>query len=206
MRTMKPVESLAAVALVAVLGFSGTATAQQGGKQPEMTPEQKAAMETWMKVATPGEGHRLLEPTVGSWNVVMTMWETPGGPPTKSVGTAENSWMLGGRFVQQTIHGEVNGMKFEGLGYTGYDNFKKQYVGAWMDTMGTMMMVMTGAADPSGKVITATSTIDDVITGKKVVVREVTRIVDANKHIFEMYGADPSGKEFKMMEAAYTRK
>ena len=206
MRTMKPAGALAAVALVAVLGFSGAATAQQGGKQPEMTPEQKAAMETWIKVATPGEGHKLLEPTIGSFNVAMTMWEAPGGPPTKSVGTAENIWMLGGRFVQQTIHGEVNSMKFEGLGYTGYDNFKKQYVGAWMDTMGTMMMVMTGTADPSGKVITATSTIDDVITGKKVVVREVTRIVDANTHIFEMYGADPSGKEFQMMEAVYTRK
>jgi hypothetical protein len=104
------------------------------------------------------------------------------------------------------LHGDVNGMRFEGLGYTGYDNFKKQYVGAWMDTMGTMMMTMTGSADPSGKVLTATSTIDDITTGKKVVVREVTRIVDANKHIFEMYGADPSGKEFKMMEAVYTRK
>ncbi|MBZ5589786.1 MAG: DUF1579 domain-containing protein [Acidobacteriia bacterium] len=197
----------AAVALLSLgLIGGGIAAAQQGGSQKEMTPEQKAAMEAWMKAATPGEGHKVLEPTIGNWTATTTMWEAPGAPPQQSEGTAENAWVLGGRFVRETVHGEFNGMKFEGLGYTGYDNFKKQYVGAWMDTMGTMMMISTGTADPSGKVITATSTMDDVTTGKKVAVREVTKIVDANKHVFEMYGAGPSGKEFKMMEIVYTRR
>ncbi len=194
-----------AIAVLVIL-VAGGAFGQEGGKQPEMTAEQKAAMEAWMKAATPGEGHKALEPMIGSWNVTMTMWETPGGPAQTSVGTAENAWMLGGRFVQQTIHSEINGMKFEGLGYTGYDNFKKRYVGSWMDTMGTMMMTMSGTADASGKVITTTSTIDDVTTGKRMVVREVTRIVDANQHVFQMFGPDKTGKEYKMMEAVYTRK
>ena len=206
MRDQKALGTVIAVALLAVATCVGIASGQPAGKQPEMTPEQKAAMEAWMKVATPGEGHKVLEPMIGDFKAAMTMWDSPGAAPQQSNGTSENSWVLGGRFVRQVLHGDVNGMRFEGLGYTGYDNFKKQYVGAWMDTMGTMMMPMTGSADPSGKVLTATSTIDDITTGKKVVVREVTRIVDANKHIFEMYGADPSGKEFKMMEAVYTRK
>ncbi|HVN74813.1 MAG TPA: DUF1579 domain-containing protein [Thermoanaerobaculaceae bacterium] len=202
MRTVVSVVAAVALSVAAAMPAIG----QQEGKQPEMTAEQKAAMEAWMKAATPGEGHKVLDPMIGSWNVTMTMWEKPGAPGQTSVGTAENTWMLGGRFVQESLHGEVNGMKFEGLGYTGFDNFKKQYVGAWMDTMGTMMMTMTGTADPSGKVVTETSTIDDVVTGKRMKVREVTRVVDANKHVFEMYGPDPSGKEFKMMEAVYTRK
>jgi hypothetical protein len=67
-------------------------------------------------------------------------------------------------------------------------------------------MVMTGTADPSGKVLTATSTMDDVVTGKPMKLRTVTRIVDANKHVMEMYGPDRSAKEFKMMELVYTRK
>ena len=204
MRIGRTRTSVAVVAFAAIVAAG--AWGQQAGKQPEMTPEQKAAMEAWMKAATPGEGHKLLEPTIGNWNVAMSMWEKPGDPPQKSSGTAENAWMLGGRFVQGSYHSEFNGMKFEGLAYTGYDNFKKEYVGAWMDTMGTMMMTMTGSADPAGRTITSTSAMDDILTGKKITVREVTRIVDANKHVFEMWGPDPSGKEFKMMEAVYTRR
>jgi hypothetical protein len=83
---------------------------------------------------------------------------------------------------------------------------KKKYVGTWMDTMGTMVMMMMGTADPSGKVITMTGTMDDFMTGKPMQLRTVTRIVDANKHVMEMFGPDPAGKEFKMMEIVYTRK
>ena len=36
--------------------------------------------------------------------------------------------------------------------------------------------------------------------------RSVTRIVDDNTHMFEMYSTDKSGKEEKMMEITYTRK
>jgi hypothetical protein len=32
------------------------------------------------------------------------------------------------------------GMPFEGLGYTGYDNVKKQYFGTWIDSMSTGIM------------------------------------------------------------------
>jgi hypothetical protein len=194
-----------AAALVFALAMPGLTGAQQGEK-PKMTAEQQAVMEAWMKVATPGEGHKALEPTIGSWNVTSTLWETPTSPAQKGTGTSENTWVLGGRFVRQEVQGEFGGMEFQGLGYTGYDNYKKKYIGSWMDTMGTMMMTMIGTVDASGKVFTATSTIDDVVTGKPMKVRSVTRIVDNNKHVFEMFGPDPSGKEFKMMELVYTKK
>ena len=194
-----------AVTLAFVLAMPGVTGAQQG-EQPKMTAEQQAAMEAWRKVATPGEGHKVLEPMIGSWNVKSTSWEAPGAPPTQGAGTAESSWILGGRFVREDFQGEFGGMKFQGLGYTGYDNFKKKYVGTWMDTMGTMIMVMTGTADPSGKVLSTTSTMDDAVTGKPMKVRTVTRIVDASKHVMEMFGPDRSGKEFKMMEIVYTKK
>ena len=203
MRT-RTVVSAVGLALCLALGMSALVGAQQGERK--LTPEQQATMDAWMKVATPGEGHKALEPMIGSWNVKSTMWEKPGAPPELGSGTAENSWVLGGRFVKGDFQGELGGMKFQGLGYTGYDNFKKKYVGSWMDTMGTMMMTTIGTVDPSGKVFTATSTMDDIMTGKPMTVREVTHIVDNNKHVMEMFGPDLSGKEFRMMELVYTRK
>jgi hypothetical protein len=198
---------VAGVVVGLVLGLAAPwVVGQQQGEKPKLTPEQQAAMDAWMKVATPGEGHKALEPMIGSWTVQSTMWEKPGSPPEKGGGVAEDSWVLGGRFIKEEFQGEFGGMKFQGLGYTGYDNYKKKYIGSWMDTMGTMMMTSIGTVDASGKVFTATSTMDDIMAGKPMKVRMVTRVVDANKHVMEMFGPDPSGKEFKMMELVYTRK
>jgi len=194
------------VVVVATLAMVGLAGAQEGEK-PKMTPEQQKEMETWMKLATPGPMHKALEPLIGSWTVKATSWQAPGGPPQTGTGSAESSWVLGGRFVREDFDGDFAGMKFQGLGYTGYDNLKKKYVGTWMDSMGTMIMESSGTADPSGKVFTLHSTMPDVMTGKTMKVRTVTRIVDANTHVMEMYGPDrTTGQEFKMMEIVYTRR
>ena len=182
------------------------ATAALAQQEQQMSPEQQKAMEAWIKYATPGPSHKLLEPFVGSWNVKTTWWEAPGAPPTVTTGTSENVWVLGGRFVHQTVTAEMTGQPFSGIGYTGYDNFKQKFVGTWMDSMGTMVMISSGSADASGKVLTFTAEMDDVVSGKSMTMREVIRVVDKNKHTFEMYGPDKSGKEFKTMEIVYTRK
>jgi hypothetical protein len=116
-----------------------------------------------------------------------------------------NTWVLGGRFVEEKFKGEFNGMPFEGIGYTGYDNFKKLYTGSWMDNMGTMMMVMSGTVDPSGKEITMTGQIDDIMTGKPCAIKSVSRFVSKDQMTYEMWGPDPTGKVFKMMEIVYNR-
>jgi hypothetical protein len=189
--------------------LTATMLVAQEGKAaaPKMSAEQQAMMDKWMKIATPGEEHKQLVGTAGSWTVKSTMWETPGQPPTVSSGTSENTSVLGGRFVRQTFKGDFNGMPFEGIGYTGYDNYKKVYTSVWMDSMGTMMMILSGKADASGKIITMTGTIDDVMQGKPTTIRTVTHLTDKDHMKYEMYGPEPTGgKEYKMMEILYTRK
>jgi hypothetical protein len=201
-----------ALLLAAVASVAGLAAADQAKKpaNPAKTSDQaaamdeKAMMEAWMKVATPGEGHKWLEPVVGTWDAKITMWMAPGAPPQQSTGTSENTWVLGGRFVQQRHEGNFMGQPFSGIGYTGYDNYKKKYVGTWMDTMGTMVMVSQGEA--AGKTLSMTSTIDDILTGKATAVKSEIKIVDPDHHVMEMWGPDPAGKQFKTMEIQYTRK
>ena len=202
------------VALLLAGALSGVAAADQAKKpadaaqatdKPAATDE-KAMMEAWAKVATPAEGHKRLEAVVGTWDAKITMWMAPGAPPQASTGTSENKWVLGGRFVEQRYEGSFMGQPFSGLGHTGYDNYKKKYVGTWMDTMGTMIMVSQGSADATGKTLTMTSTIDDVMTGKPANIKSEIKIVDADHHVMEMWGPDPTGKQFKTMEIQYTRK
>jgi hypothetical protein len=193
---------LAATVLVAV-----TATlAFADDPKPKSAAQQQAEMDAMMKAATPGDAHKKLTPMAGSWTADVKMWMAPGAPPAAGGGTAENTWALDGRWLEQRFTGNFMGMPFTGVGYTGYDNIKKKYVGTWMDTMTTSMMISDGKADADGKSITFSSTMDDPMTGKTSPVKEKVTVVDADHHTLEMWGAGPDGKMFKMMEIAYTRK
>lgn len=190
--------------LVLILGASGGAQEKPKPGAPKM--DEKAAMEMMQKLATPSEGHKKLDALVGNWAAKNSMWMEPGKPPQVAEGTSEIRWMLGGRFLEQRYEGTFMGMPFSGIGYTGFDNYKKRYVSVWMDNFGTSMMNLAGSFDGSGKVLTSTGKMDDFTTGKVATVSEKMTIASKEEVIFEMWGPGPDGKDFKMMEIRYTRK
>jgi len=158
------------------------------------------------KLASPGAGHKKLDSWVGTWPSKMTMWMDPTKDPVKSEGTSELKWVLGGRYVQQTYEGQFMGGPFSGVGYTGYDNYKKKYVATWMDTASTSVLNMTGSFDKAGKVLTMTGRMDDFTTGKVTTMRTTTTMATNDEIRWEMFAPGPDGKEVKMMEIVYTRK
>jgi len=194
---------LAATVLVAL---TATLAAADDPKAQAAADQQKAEMDAMMKAATPGDTHKKLGSMVGTFSCDVKMFMQPGAPPTAGGGTSVNSWALDGRWVQQQFTGTFMGMPFSGIGYTGYDNIKKKYVGTWMDTMTTSVMVSSGTAEPDGKSYTFTSSMDDPLTGKPSPVKEKVTVVDDDHHMLEMWGPGPDGKMFKMMEIMYSRK
>ena len=167
--------------------------------------DMQAMMDVYNKLGTPGAPHKVLASMAGSWTTKIKSWMEPNKPPMESKGTCEQKMILGGRFLQQEFTGDMMGSAFTGIGATGYDNHTKKYVSTWMDSMGTAILFFEGTAGADGKTITQESHYDDPIKGP-MKWRSVTRIVDNNTHVFEMYSADKSGKEEKMMEMTYTRK
>jgi hypothetical protein len=165
----------------------------------------EAMMEVYKKLGTPGAPHKVLARMAGTWNTKMKSWMEPGKPPMESTGTSEQRMILGGRYLQQHFAGDMMGSPFTGIGVTGHDNHTKKYVSTWIDSMGTAILYFeeTGSAD--GKTITQECHYDDPIKGP-MTWRSITKIVDDNTHVFEMYGVDKTGKEEKMMEITYTRK
>lgn len=193
-------------AALAALSFATVATAQQQQqKPPEPSAEQKAAMEAMIKAGTPGEAHKKLAPTVGVFDCHLTMWMAPGAPPTESTGVSTNEWVLGGRYVQQKFEGSFMGAPFSGIGYTGYDNVKKQYFGTWMDSGSTAAMHSTGTQDDANT-WTFTGTFVDPVSGKDTPTKTKFTVADNDHHAFEMWGPDEKGTMFRMMEIKYTRK
>lgn len=169
-----------------------------------------AMMEAWTKAMTPGAHHKHLEPMVGEWNYVSKWRMAPEQPWSEDKGTGKNEWLLDGRYVGQHFKSDApdphTGMKFEGHGMLGYDNLKQKHFFMWVDNMGTGLMTGEGTCDDSGKTFTHQSEYMNPMSGKMERARSVTRIINNNKHVFEMYTRDASGKEFASLEVTYTRK
>jgi Protein of unknown function (DUF1579) len=161
-------------------------------------------MQAMMAYSTPGDIHKMLAKSTGSWSATLSMWMQPDAKPVSSTASCVNEMILGGRYLQAKNKGVFMGQPFEGIGLTGYDNAKKQFVSTWVDNMGTGIMTMTGSWDEASKSIRYSGMMVDPSTSKDIPVREVWRFVDDNNQVMEMY-ASSNGKEFKTMEVKYTR-
>jgi len=139
----------------------------------------------------------------GGWKAVVKSWNGPGEPAV-SEGVSENRMILGGRYLEQRFQSTMMGQPFEGYGLDGYDNATHSYWFFWIDNMGTSMMSGTGAMDDASKTLTVNAARPG-LDGTPTVVKMVTKIVDADTHVFSMYGL-MGGKEQLMMEITYTRK
>jgi hypothetical protein len=198
------------VAIGAMLGAGGVWGQDKGkpeeAKAPPDSAQTQAMMQRMMELATPGPQHEHLARMAGKWTVSTRSW--PGGPaapPTEAQGTSEMKMILGGRFLMEEVKGDFNGMPYEGMEIEGYDNAKKEHFVFWIDNMGTMMLLGTGSADSTGKVITYQSAYDDPATGEKnKKMKQVVRIISDDELGYEMYDLQP-GAEIKTMEMTYKR-
>ena len=179
------------------------ASAEDKKSKKQMDPQ--AMIDTYKKLATPGEPHKQLASLAGSWTTNTKHWMEPNKPPMESTGTCEDKVMLDGRYLQQECTGEMMGQPFTGIGVQGYDNFTKKYVATWMDSLGTGIFVMEGTASADGKTIALIGSHPDPFEGV-MHHRAIWKFVDANTQIFEMYGEHGHGHEMKVMEITYTRK
>jgi Protein of unknown function (DUF1579) len=179
------------------------AVAKENKEKKQM--DHQAMMETYKKLATPGEPHKQLANLAGSWTTKTKEWMEPNKPPMESTGVCEAKVLLDGRFLQQECRGDMMGQPFTGIGVTGYDNYTKKYVSTWMSSMGTGLFVMEGTGSADGKTITLKGGHDDPIEGH-MKHRAVWKLVDTNTQVFEMYGIGKERKESKMLEITYTRK
>ena len=188
--------------LAAALAAPGFA---QEGEMPEMTPEQKAEMEAYMKAGELGPQHEWMAEHVGTYDVAIRSWMDPEAPPMKSKGVATRTLHMGGRIMHEEFQGDMMGTPFTGLSRSGYDNVSGKYWSTWTDSMSTGIMLSEGECDED-KTCTYTGTYNDPVKGGPVTSRFVIEWTSPEKQHFEMYGPGPDGDEVKMMEMTYTRR
>ena len=174
---------------------------------PKRAPKamsEAAMMAQWQVAMTPSAGHARLMPMVGTWRATTTFTMAPGAAAQVQGGTSVHRFVLGGRYLEQIYKGTAMGMPFEGIGYTGYDNVQKRYVGTWMDTFGTGLMNSVGVGSPTDQKIDFVSEAIEP-SGKKKVFESIVRIRNHAHHSYEMWTKGPNGKKYRTMLVEYER-
>jgi len=197
---------LAGTVLTVIAVLLATLTlAQEGHEPPQMTPEQMAEMEAYMKAGTPGAPHKTLASSVGSYDLEIKSWQEAGGPAMEQSGTAVRTMALEGRVLIEELESSMMGMPFTGQSMMGYDNVSEKYWSTWTDSMSTGLMVSHGTCDAEN-VCKLTGSWNDPIRKAPVTMRMITRWTSPTTQVFEMYGPGKDGKEMKMMEMTYKKK
>ncbi len=177
----------------------------QEGESPQMTPEQQAEMEAYMKAGALGPQHDEMARQVGTYDVAVKSWMDPAAPPIESTGVAVRSLHMDGRVIHEDFQGDMMGTPFTGLGRSGYDNVSGKYWSTWTDNMSTGIMVSDGECDDDRN-CSYVGTYNDPITGGPVTSRIVSKWTSPDEQTFAMFGPGPDGTEVKMMEMVYTRR
>jgi len=155
----------------------------------------------------PTSHHKLLAKGVGTWDASVKTWSAgPSSEPMVSKGVETNT-MLGGLWLVSEFKGEFGGQTFEGRGQTGYDTNKGKYVGTWVDTMTTEIMVSEGDFDEKTQTMTMTSKGKDP-AGKSYESKQVGQHKGDDTRVFTMFmkSADTKDEYVKVMEITYTRR
>ncbi|MBB6332606.1 hypothetical protein HNP24_003598 [Chryseobacterium sediminis] len=213
---MKNVLTILSIAFLLTACEKGKTTAVNNSDKTDSTAassewkpvDSATSMKNWMAYSTPGEMHKMLAKSDGTWTGETTMWMENGAKPMMSKSEATNKMMYGGRYQITNHKGDFMGMPFEGMSIVGYDNSKKKFVSTWIDNMGTGIMHSEGDWNASTKSVEFKGKMTDPSRpGKDCDFREVFTFVDDNNQKLEMYGPDSkTGKEYKTMEIKYTRK
>ena len=118
--------TMKAMAVALVLFVPVSRTWAEDNKTP---PTPQAMLQMLAEAGKPGAEHQKLQPLVGEWTFTMKVWTDPSQAPAELKGTIERKWIMGGRFVQETVCGEcaTTGKTFEGMGLLGYDRGQKKY-------------------------------------------------------------------------------
>jgi hypothetical protein len=205
---MVAIATLGLVALIGsiVVAATDTPASSQGQMQlpPGWTMED---MQSMMAASTPGEMQKRLTEDVGNWKCNTSMWMQPGSEPMTSEGTSIVTSLIGGRYIQVDMSGNMPGMgPYQGMGIYGYDNTKQEFVATWIDNHGTGIMTGTGELSEDGKSINWEFSGYCPINKKQIKMREIDTVTGPNSRKLEMFGPEPkTGEVYKMMVIELTR-
>jgi hypothetical protein len=190
-------------AALALVGVLCQATRAEDLKSP---PSPEALLKALAEAGQPGAEHKKLEPLVGNWNFTMKLWTDPSLSPAVLQGTVERKWIMDGRFVQETVHGQcaTTGKSCDGLGLTGYSAAEKQFTCVRACSLCGTLTSSSVACDSSGKRFEGVKEETCPLTAQKVKARDEL-IIESNDRVVANFYKTMGGREVKFAEMVSIR-
>ena len=186
------IRSVAGIAVCLVLiGAPRLSKGQEGPPIPKPTAE-----------------HKELAKEAGTWDATVKSWTRgPDSQPAVSQGVEVAKMMPGGLWLQSEFDGKFEDMEFHGCGQTGYDTKKKKYVGTWVDSLSTEIMMMEGDYDAQSHTLTMYAK-GNGPAGKEYDSKLATKFEGDDTRVFTMSikSDETKGEYMKMMEITYKRR
>jgi len=182
------------VGLVVCLGLVGVASLARGQDGPP--------------VPKPTAEHERLAKDVGTWDATVKSWmRGPDSEPAVSQGVEVVKLMPGGLWAQSEFDGKFGDQEFHGCGQTGYDTKKGKYVGTWVDSISTEIMMMEGEYDPTSRTVTFYAKGTDP-AGKAYDSKMTSKHEGDDTRVFtmSMKSDETKGEYVKVMEITYKRR
>lgn len=194
--------------LVAGLPSSGH-TEQKPRATPQIKLLDDVTVEKLTKAQEPAEQHRMLSALSGTWYYNLQYWTDENAEAQASSGLMTNEMVLGGRFLSSKTVLILNvggqNIPYEGWGLLGYDTAKKVFTSVWADRGQVGMITATGKYNAETKTIEEKGSFTHPLIEKERDYRSVFEFTDENKHKRTVFISDASGKEFKALEAVFSK-
>ncbi len=153
----------------------------------------------------PGPHHGHLKAWEGTWEATTKFQMDPSAPASEGKGVETRTVICNGLWLTQDFKGDMMKMPFQGHGVLGYNTFKNQYEGIWVDSMTLGLTVMRGTCSDDGKTLTLTGEgpMPDGTTAK---MKQVCELKDKDTQTFTMCMVGDDGKEMPMGTITYKRR
>ncbi len=168
-------------------------------------PTPDAVLKALAEAGKPGPEHKKLQPFVGDWTFTLKLWTGPGQSPAELTGTVERKWIMGGRFVQETVKGEYGGKSFEGMGLWGYDSARKKFTVVRVCGLCGTISNSLATYSASGTRFECATEECCPLSGEKIKGRDEV-ILEGNDKIVTNVFKTVDGKEVKAVEVVSVRK
>jgi hypothetical protein len=157
------------------------------------------------RLSQPVGDHGFLNPLIGVWRGQGVARVRPGMKFERVRCRLRARWILGRRFVEQTLKCVGDDYKLEGRGFIGFDRIARRYVGAWISGADTGYTAVDGRRTDAVTFVLRYRH-NDPIAGKKVTTTTTITIANARRHshVATMLDAK-SATQVVVLKIVYTR-
>lgn len=206
--------TLAALLSFMVYGGTSEMSEKQSAEQPEVSAELLAALAKWQVVRVPSRHHELLRKLVGEWDVTLRFHA--GEQTWESACRSQCTLLHRGRFMLEQITGQVyapdekGSMRLEPFTATrilGHDNYKKTFVGIFIDNQNTALLTFLGIQKPgpSSEEIVMFGLIDEpMLDIHDTTMKYLLHLKDKDHYAWERYALAVSD-DAKVIDFNYSR-